>query len=117
LSVEISNRGSSRWTLSPVFFSHLVIVPSKIDSPIWGITTSVGIVPFHEAPAQLAGEEQTNIIAKPGVTSGAERTGLRGPLRCAKASFWRSGGCDFLWSKELFPRNPRLEFDEACRVL
>jgi hypothetical protein len=32
--------------LSPVFFSHLVMVPSKIDSPIWGITTSVGIVPF-----------------------------------------------------------------------
>src|SRR5690242_165185 len=43
LSVEISNSGSSRWTLSPGFFSHLVIVPSKIDSPIWGITTSVAI--------------------------------------------------------------------------
>ena len=41
LSVEISNSGSSRWTLSPTFFSHLVIVPSKIDSPICGITTSV----------------------------------------------------------------------------
>ncbi len=26
-------------------FSHLVIVPSKIDSPIWGMMTSVGIVP------------------------------------------------------------------------
>jgi hypothetical protein len=23
-----------------------VIVPSKIDSPIWGMTTSVGIDPF-----------------------------------------------------------------------
>ena len=43
LSVEISNRGSSRCTLSPGFFSHLVSVPSKIDSPIWGMITSVGI--------------------------------------------------------------------------
>src|SRR4029077_1622543 len=44
LSVEISNSGSSRWTLSPGFLSHLVSVPSKIDSPIWGMITSVGIV-------------------------------------------------------------------------
>src|SRR3954447_12058731 len=43
LSVEISKRGSSRETLSPGFFSHLVRVPSKIDSPIWGMITSVGI--------------------------------------------------------------------------
>src|SRR5579883_1608613 len=43
LSVEISKSGSSRSTLSPGFLSHLVIVPSKIDSPIWGITTSVGM--------------------------------------------------------------------------
>src|SRR5215469_8034570 len=43
LSVEISKSGSSRWTASPGFFSHLVIVPSKIDSPIWGMMTSVGI--------------------------------------------------------------------------
>src|SRR5581483_7453477 len=41
LSVEISKRGSSRWTVSPTFLSHLVIVPSKMDSPIWGMTTSV----------------------------------------------------------------------------
>ena len=47
LSVEISNSGSSRWTLSPGFFSHLVMVPSKIDSPIWGITTSVAMSSFH----------------------------------------------------------------------
>src|SRR5262250_2898142 len=40
LSVEISKSGSSRSTLSPGFFSHLVIVPSKMLSPIWGITTS-----------------------------------------------------------------------------
>src|SRR5271156_6712721 len=43
LSVEISNRGSSRCTVSPCFFSHLVMVPSKIDSPIWGMITSVGM--------------------------------------------------------------------------
>ena len=43
LSVEISNSGSSRWTVSPTFLSHLVSVPSVIDSPIWGITTSVGM--------------------------------------------------------------------------
>src|SRR6201996_4879443 len=43
LSVDISNRGSSRCTVSPGFFSHLVMVPSKIDSPIWGMMTSVGM--------------------------------------------------------------------------
>ena len=43
LSVEISNSGSSRSTLSPGFFSHLVMVPSKMLSPIWGMTTSTGI--------------------------------------------------------------------------
>src|SRR6267143_5256270 len=45
LSVEISNSGSSRSTLSPGFLSHLVIVPSKMLSPIWGITISTAI--FH----------------------------------------------------------------------
>src|SRR3979411_1128458 len=50
LSVEISNSGSSRWTLSPVFFSHLVIVPSTMDSPIWGMMMSVGMISFHKSP-------------------------------------------------------------------
>src|SRR6185503_7084188 len=40
LSVEISNNGSSRFTVSPTFLSHLLKVPSAIDSPIWGIKTS-----------------------------------------------------------------------------
>src|SRR5579859_2010112 len=44
LSVEISNNGSSRSTLSPGFLSHLVIVPSKMLSPICGMTTSVAIL-------------------------------------------------------------------------
>ena len=40
LSVEISKIGSSRFTSSPTFFSHLESVPSAIDSPIWGMMTS-----------------------------------------------------------------------------
>src|SRR5439155_25434894 len=55
LSVEISKSGSSRWTLSPCFFSHLVIVPSTMDSPIWGMTISVGIVSFHVPYAAIWG--------------------------------------------------------------
>ena len=43
LSVEISKSGSSRSTASPTFFNHLVMVPSVMDSPIWGMTTSVGM--------------------------------------------------------------------------
>jgi hypothetical protein len=34
LSVDISNNGSSRLTGSPTFLSHLLKVPSAIDSPI-----------------------------------------------------------------------------------
>src|SRR5438477_9763190 len=62
LSVEISKRGSSRCTLSPGFFSHLVIVPSKIDSPIWGMTISVGIIPFHAAQVGKSKLAQPYII-------------------------------------------------------
>src|SRR5436190_2582085 len=40
LSVEISNSGSSRFTSSPTFLSHLLKVPSAMDSPICGIRTS-----------------------------------------------------------------------------
>src|SRR3984885_10926982 len=43
LSVDISNKGSSRSTLSPGFLSHLVIVPSKMLSPICGITMSTAM--------------------------------------------------------------------------
>jgi hypothetical protein len=43
LSVEISKSGSSRSTLSPGFLSHLVMVPSKMLSPIWGITISTAM--------------------------------------------------------------------------
>jgi hypothetical protein len=30
--------------LSPGFFSHLVMVPSKMLSPIWGMMTSTAMV-------------------------------------------------------------------------
>src|SRR6185503_5250580 len=43
LSVEISKSGSSRSTWSPTRLIQRTIVPSAIDSPIWGITTGVGI--------------------------------------------------------------------------
>src|SRR6185437_3662433 len=62
LSVEISNSGSSRWTLSPGFFSHLVMVPSTIDSPIWGMMISVAIIPFRR-PRQKFTTGKQNIIA------------------------------------------------------
>src|SRR5277367_6011625 len=56
LSVEISNSGSSRSTLSPGFFSHFVNVPSTMLSPICGITTSIiqtlPIENFQKVPAQ-----------------------------------------------------------------
>src|SRR3989441_888706 len=41
LSVEISNNGSSRFTGSPSCLSHLLKVPSAMDSPIWGMRTSM----------------------------------------------------------------------------
>ena len=44
LSVEISNSGSSRSTLSPIFLIQRTMVPSAMDSPIWGMTTFVAIV-------------------------------------------------------------------------
>src|SRR5262249_23427357 len=57
LSVEISNSGSSRSTLSPGFFSHLVMVPSKMLSPIWGMTTStaMGILSLPRGTSVIRG--------------------------------------------------------------
>ena len=42
LSVEISKIGSSRFTVSPTFFIHFVMVPSVTVSPSCGIVTSTG---------------------------------------------------------------------------
>ena len=41
LSVEISKIGSSRLTSSPTFFIQRDRVPSAMDSPIWGMMTSI----------------------------------------------------------------------------
>ena len=37
-------QGSSRSTRSPTFFIHLVMVPSAMLSPIWGMMTFVGMI-------------------------------------------------------------------------
>src|SRR6185437_7489825 len=64
LSVEISKRGSSRWTLSPGFFSHLVMVPSTIDSPIWGMMISVAIITFRKPDVKIR-DGQTEYYSVP----------------------------------------------------
>ncbi len=58
LSVEISKIGSSRWTVSPTFLSHLVMVPSVMDSPICGMRTSVPGPDEPEACAIARGSER-----------------------------------------------------------
>src|SRR6185437_16285872 len=65
LSVEISNNGSSRWILSPGFLSHFVMVPSTMDSPIWGITISVAIIPLS-TQCIIRAKSQPVIITKRG---------------------------------------------------
>src|SRR5271156_1010417 len=67
LSVDISNNGSSCCTVSPGFFSHLVMVPSNIDSPIWGMITS--LAEADAATATGAGELGGSTFA--GVGAGA----------------------------------------------
>jgi hypothetical protein len=52
LSVEISNSGSSRSIRSPTFLIHRTMVPSAIDSPIWGITTFVMVFPVAYRDSQ-----------------------------------------------------------------
>ncbi len=48
LSVEISKIGSSRFTGSPSFLIQRDRVPSAMDSPIWGMMTSM--VAITDAP-------------------------------------------------------------------
>src|SRR2546425_1590172 len=55
LSVEISKSGSSRLTGSPTFLSHLLRVPSAIDSPIWGMSTSTRAIGSPSVRRQPAG--------------------------------------------------------------
>ncbi len=49
LSVEISRMGSSRSTASPTCLSHFETVPSAMDSPIWGMGTSIRATLDHSA--------------------------------------------------------------------
>ena len=60
LSVEISNSGSSRLTSSPTFLSHLLTVPSAIDSPIWGMRTSIRAI----ASPKVSGAESQVLGAR-----------------------------------------------------
>ena len=69
LSVEISNSGSSFSTRSPAFLSHLVMVPSKIDSPIWGMITSVGMVLLRSV-ASSGGISASNAQARLALQAG-----------------------------------------------
>ena len=55
LSVEISKIGSSRFTASPTCLIQRERVPSAMDSPIWGMITSIFailmlLVGDHERP-------------------------------------------------------------------
>ncbi len=68
LSVEISKSGSSFSTCSPTFFSHLVIVPSVIDSPICGINTSV-LIQFL-SQQKMGRQANTPIFASARVSRG-----------------------------------------------
>src|ERR1700722_20918173 len=67
LSVEISKSGSSRWTVSPGFLSHLVMVPSVMDSPIWGMTTSVGMNFSSPSNKQIRLWHLTPLLSRRGV--------------------------------------------------
>ena len=71
LSVEISSSGSSRPTVSPTFFIQREIVPSAIDSPICGITTSTAMVFPHSGcssiPAHRARGSYDNAVFHPGL--------------------------------------------------
>src|SRR6202008_3187 len=72
LSVEISKSGSSRSTLSPGFLCHLVLVPSKMLSPIWGMTTSTAMTFL----SLLAGCREPGGTRKPWSAPGAVRATL-----------------------------------------
>ena len=77
LSVETSNNGSSTATLSPMFLSHRVTVPSVTDSPSAGIVTTVP-EPFEAGAAGADGGGVTGAAATgAGVsTTGAAATGV-----------------------------------------
>src|SRR5271165_3686923 len=97
LSVEISKRGSSRSTLSPGFLSHLVMVPSKMLSPIWGMTTStaMGLLSLPRGTSALRGtsdryqrgSQPSQFTRKPAVTEREVRRWSRGDFAVDRCEF------------------------------
>ena len=68
LSVETSSNGSSTSTVSPTFFSQVVMVPSVTDSPSSGISTSVA-EPEAAFVASLFGSSASSFGASSSVSS------------------------------------------------
>jgi hypothetical protein len=94
LSVEISKSGSSRCTRSPTFFIHLVIVPSAMDSPIWGMMTSVIRALSPELTTRQSRGRRPLLPPASGLRAGSDADGS-----CASAPRpWTPGGG---------PRTPR----------
>ena len=99
LSVEISRIGSSRSTGSPGRFSHLDTVPSAMDSPIWGIGTSMrdtNPAPVGSVrPSVLCGGSRIGVSTLQGNGSRPPHRPARagssppGDRRRARASLWR----------------------------
>src|SRR5581483_6565882 len=67
LSVEISNRGSSRATVSPSRLSHLRMVPSTTVSPSWGMVTVVMCPPGSPRSELLDGGLDVGDLRQVGV--------------------------------------------------
>ena len=61
LSVDISKMGSSRSTVSPSCLSHFETVPSAIDSPIWGIGTSMRATLDHSTLSCLGSDASVTL--------------------------------------------------------
>src|SRR5579862_4149165 len=62
LSVEISKSGSSRSILSPGFFSHFVMVPSKMLSPICGMMTSAMALSVVNSSVRSSGQSSSQNV-------------------------------------------------------
>src|SRR5437773_11686323 len=81
LSVEISNNGSSRFTGSPSFLSHLLKVPSAMDSPIWGIKTSTRAMQAPWQSSSVVRHPSSVLICGQRTTDGGRRSVRRQPSR------------------------------------
>ena len=77
LSVLISSSGSNSSTRSPLAFSQRVMVPSKTNSPSWGMTTWMGM---HSSPSVKASlSKKSSIHTAPGRSAGPPRASSRRP--------------------------------------